>query len=383
MYYGGDTTAYWDTAQKLNNLFWYNPSSFFTEFFTSAPTRERFINFYPPEVGLPPTWIYKEDEAYFTSKIYALLSFITFRSYFAMTMICAYISFRVSWFLFEYVVTNFNFKLGNIAFGLLFLPSTAFWCTGITKDMLIYVSVVYLLTSFFYYSNKSNQTKKINYFYIIICFFVIYNIRDFMLISVLGPIVLAYGVRLANKQKSTFSKVFIQLFFVSTIIFSMATFMGSSKAEEFTLEAKVIQEDLRNNQTYGSNKYDLGITDFTPFGMVKAMPVSLFTAFYRPFIWEAQSLFVQLSALETLIFVLLTLTFIFGGNLYKKIVLIRSNDFLLASFTFAIILGFFAGYTSGLFGVLVRFKAPMLPFLFLILMNNDTDNFNLTREDIK
>jgi hypothetical protein len=41
---------------------------------------------------------------------------------------------------------------------------------------------------------------------------------------------------------------------------------------------------------------------------------------------------------------------------------------LMASLVFSLILGFFAGYTSGLFGVLVRFKAPLLPFLFLVLV---------------
>jgi hypothetical protein len=367
-YYGGDTTAYWDTAQKLNNLFWHNPSGFFSEMFSIEPTRERFINFYPPEVGLPPTWIYKEDEAFFTSKIFTILTFFTFRSYFAMTMICSFISFKVSWMIYEYVVQNFNINIRTASIGILFLPSTAFWCTGISKDMLIYSCVVYLLISFFNFKNNSDTSYKPNYFYIIVCLFIIYNIRDFMLIAVIGPISLAYGVRLANKQKSTFTKTFIQLLFVFSIMFLMVSFMQSTKAQEFTLEAKVIQEDLRNNQTYGTNKYDLGITDFTPFGMVKAMPISLFTSIYRPFIWEAQGLFVQLSALETMFFTFFTLSFIFNGNLFKKIAVIRNNDFLLACLTFSIILGFFAGYTSGLFGVLVRFKAPLLPFLFLVLM---------------
>ena len=47
----------------------------------------------------------------------------------------------------------------------------------------------------------------------------------------------------------------------------------------------------------------------------------------------------------------------------------------MASIIFALILGFFAGYTSGLFGVLVRFKAPLLPFLYLVL-NYKIENEN-------
>lgn len=370
VYYGGDTTAYWDTAQKLNNLFWYNPQAFFSELLTNSPTRERFINFYPPEVGMPPTWIYKEDEAFFTSKIYAMLTFLTFRSYFSMTMICSFVSFRVSWLLYEYVVQNFNINIRSAAIGILFLPSTAFWCTGITKDMLIYSCVVYLIISIFKLLNQKNIPFKPNYLYLLVSVLIIYNIRDFMLLTVIGPVAIAYGIRVSNRQKSNFSKNFIQLLLFVGMLGAMIVFMQSEKAQEFTSEAKVIQDDLRNNQTYGANKYDLGITDFSPIGMIKAMPVSILTAFYKPFIWEAQSLFVQLSALEAFVFILLTLHFVFRGKFLNKLTIIRSNEFLMASIVFSIILGFFAGYTSGLYGVLVRFKSPLLPFLFLVLLTN-------------
>jgi hypothetical protein len=35
---------------------------------------------------------------------------------------------------------------------------------------------------------------------------------------------------------------------------------------------------------------------------------------------------------------------------------------------FAVFLGFIVGFTSILFGVLVRFRAPLLPFLAIILL---------------
>jgi uncharacterized membrane protein YfcA len=79
-------------------------------------------------------------------------------------------------------------------------------------------------------------------------------------------------------------------------------------------------------------------------------------------------LFIQISALEALFFLLITIRFAFFQNPISGLRDIRNNELLMASLIFAIILGFFAGYTSGLFGVLVRFKAPLLPFLYLVLM---------------
>jgi hypothetical protein len=43
------------------------------------------------------------------------------------------------------------------------------------------------------------------------------------------------------------------------------------------------------------------------------------------------------------------------------------NEFALYALTFVLITAFMAGYTSILFGVLVRIRAIALPFFFLIL----------------
>ena len=368
LYSGGDSTAYWDSAQKLNNLFWENPLKYFYEMVTNNPERMRYISF-DNKIGLPPNWIYKEDEAWFAAKVYSILSFVTFRSYFAMTMITAFISFKVSWLLFEFILKYNVISERNAAIATLFLPSTCFWCTGITKDMLIYSSVIYLLIQLFTFLNASQFKAQRNWFLLILSIFLIINIRDFMLIAALGPFFMAIGARISQRQKSSFSKTFVQLIFITVVLLAVFSFLGSSKGQEFAQEAEVIQLDLKTNANYGDNKYDLGISDFSTAGMIRAFPISIFTAFYRPFIWDGGSLFVRLSAIEAFIFLILTLRFIFFSSFLKKLKEIRNNELLMASIIFALILGFFAGYTSGLFGVLVRFKAPLLPFLFLVLMH--------------
>lgn len=366
-YEGGDSTAYWDTAQKMNNLFWIKPSQFFSELFSSNHDRVRYISFAIETTGLPPNWIYKEDEAWFAAKIYSLLTFVTFKSYFAMTMITAYISFRVSWLLFEVLLKYKIISELNGAIATLFLPSTCFWCTGITKDMIIYSSVIYLLIQLFSFLNTEKLKEYRNLILGSIAVFLILNIRDFMLIAALGPFFMAFGARWSRKQSSGFSKFFIQLMFIGIVFYFMLFFLGSEKGQEFANEAQVIQTDLKTNDTYSDNRYDLGIVDYSPTGMLRAMPISIFTAFYRPFLWEPGSLFIKISAFESFVFLLISLRFLFN-NLINSLRDIRNNELLMASLVFALILGFFAGYTSGLFGVLVRFKAPLLPFLFLVLM---------------
>jgi hypothetical protein len=366
LYEGGDTTAYWDTAQKLNNVFWKSPVIYFQELFNSDINRQRIPHF-DLSTGLPPKWIYNEDEAWFAAKVFSLLTFITFKSYFAMTMITAYISFRVSWMLYELVLKYNLFSEKIAAIGVLFLPSTCFWCTGITKDMLVYTFVIYLLIQLFTFFNPSQLKSYRNWILATIAVYIIIYIRDFMLITAICPFVMALGARWSRAQSSGFSKWLIQLSFIALVLFAMTSFLGSEKGQEFAAEAEVIQKDLKTNTTYGNNRYDLGLTDYSTNGMLRAMPISIYTAFYRPYLWEGDSIFVRISALEAFLFLILTIRFFISNNFIKALRTIRNNELLMASLVFAIILGFFAGYTSGLFGVLVRFKAPLLPFLFLVL----------------
>ena len=239
--------------------------------------------------------------------------------------------------------------------------------------MLIYSSVIYLLIQGFTYLNPSQFKFYRNWFLIFVSIFLILNIRDFMIIVALGPFVMAMGARWSRVQTSSFSKWLILIVMVVGILFSMTVFLGSEKGKEFAAEAEVIQKDLKTNTTYGGNRYDLGVTDFSSSGMLKAMPVAIYTAFYRPYLWEGDSIFVRISAFESLFFLIITLRFFFANNIFKSLSIIRNNELLMASLVFALILGFFAGYTSGLFGVLVRFKAPLLPFLFLVLMYKKQD----------
>ena len=368
VYEGGDSTAYWDTAQKMNNLFWENPSGFITELFNNDPLRERYQNFNIDKTGMPPNWIYKENEAWFASKVFTFLSFITFKSYFAMTMITSYVSFRVGWLLYEMVLKYNLFSEKIAAIGVLFLPSTCFWCTGITKDMLVYTFIIYLFVQLFTFLNPKELKSYRNFTLTIFSIFIILNIRDFMLLTAIGPIIMALGARWSRKQSSRFSKFLIQLSVIVLVLLAMTNFLGSEKGQEFASEAEVIQKDLRSNATYGNNRYDLGITDYSTTGMFKSMPISVYTAFYRPYFWESDSVFVFISSIEAFFFILLTIRFIFTNNIFKSLRIIQNNDLLIASLVFALILGFFAGYTSGLFGVLVRFKAPLLPFLYIVLM---------------
>src|SRR5690606_7286870 len=129
------------------------------------------------------------------------------------------------------------------------------------------------------------------------------------------------------------------------------------------------QEDFAQNKLYGEDegkRYDLGEVEYSPFGILKVAPAAIIAGIYRPYIWEALSPSLFFNGLESILLLVLTFN-LFFRQLKVRIGVIRSNELLVFSIGFIILIAFMAGFTSVLFGVLVRIRAPLLPFLGLLL----------------
>lgn len=367
---GGDTTAYWEGAVKLNHLFWDSPEAYFMEMI-QVPSSETIRNYFNERTGYPPSWIYKEPESFFVSKIVSLFTFVTFNSYLAMTLISAAIVGFTSWKLYE-LVKDFTFcKHWLLAGATLFIPTVAFWCSGVSKDTFVlaaFQTIVYIAFSLVL------KKKQFNFKYFLLLFiagFFLFKMRDFMLIAIGAPLAAVFMSRLIKSMKDnplvlwTFRIVFTTVAIGLTLIY-LQTLANELTENAYLEELAVVQQDFAQNVLYTGPKYDLGITDYTPIGILSAVPISIFTAFYRPFLWEASSAFLLLSAFEGIFLMVLTYGFFFkSGGIKKHLQFIRSKEFLIFAILFSLILGFFAGFTSGLFNVLIRFKAPFMSLIVI------------------
>lgn len=368
---GGDTLAYWAGAVDLNNLFWDNPAAYFSELFQTSSS-ETITNNFNQRTGYPPTWIYYEPESFFICKIISILTFFTFNSYIAITLICATIAGFSSWKLYE-LVKDFKFcKQWVLATAVLFIPTVAFWCSGISKDTFILAAFQVFMYHAFSILLKKNSISFHGIVMLLFTAFILYHIRDFMIIAIGAPFIFVLLTRLAkNLSKSpvllwTIRALSGVLLIVVTPAYFSSLDDDSSKANAYLEEVVIIQQDFHQNKLYTGYRYDLGITEYTPWGMVKAAPISIITAFYRPFIWEANSAFLFVSGLESVLLIALTFGFFFrSGNIFKHFAFIRTQEFLVFAILFSLLLGFFVGFTSGLFNVLVRFKAP---FMIMIII---------------
>ena len=386
-YGGGDTTAYWDGAVNLNKLFWDNPIHYVEELFTTPEMGLQFERF-NLRTGYPPSWIYREPESWFVSKLFSLFTFFTFNSYLATTFIISYIASLASWRLFELVI-SFNFIPTHIAaIFTLFIPTVNIWCNGISKDTLILISLLFVIYQFFGFFDQKRKVGLYGIAVLIVYSFILFHLRPFMIIAILPPLFMAFGTGIIRRNSD--SVVLIATFrilimiiglFAIFLFFQTKDSLGSLNPEAYLEEAAIIQQDFAQNVHYTGKRYDLGITEVNSAEMIKAIPAAIIAAFYRPFIWESSSVFLVLSGVESVILLWLTFKFLFaGGGLFKNLNRIGKNEFLTFSIIFVLLFGFSVGFTSILFGVLVRFKAPILPFLAIVLYPKKPSK-NLPQDD--
>ena len=284
-----------------------------------------------------------------------------------MSLIVAFITTNASMRLYELVRSFGLHKDWHIALAVFFVPSLSFWCGGISKDTVMWISVCYFLHHTYQLISLDKKSSILNWLGVLLFLYVMWQVRSFMVVTALAPLLFAYGSRLRKKfgpgsMQSRLSSMAILIVVVTGIFI----FLSSSFSQELLKEAEVINKDMTTNKTYGSNRYDLGITDYSTTGMIKAVPASIVAGIYRPFIWESLSISLFLNGIESMILIFFTFRFIFSKGIKQRIAMIRENEFLIYALVFALILAYFAGFTSILFGVLVRFKAPVLPFLLLI-----------------
>ena len=374
LYGGGDTFAYFQCTEKLNHLFFTSPSNYFSELLNTPTTVSYYKNF-SPEIGYPPGWIYREPESYFIAKILSIISFFTFNSYWAITVVLAGISSVITYHFYNFVKNKKLVTNLKLAFALLFIPSVSFWCTGISKDTIVFlVLIIGVIYGIKIIENPKKELLK-NILYLSLALILLLQIRTFLIVTLLVPLFMSLSAALFRKYTTqavvrNFLRfvIFLSGFLIIVVYTQFSELLGSLFADRILQEATITQQDFSQNATYGSDKYDIGITEYSFSGVLSVAPQSIFAGIYRPIPTEATKISLVLNGLESLILITLTVLFFYPAGFKQRIAFIRKQELLIFCLFFSLTLAFMTGFSAGLFGVLVRLRAPLLPFFALFLV---------------
>ena len=137
--------------------------------------------------------------------------------------------------------------------------------------------------------------------------------------------------------------------------------------DNFSMHASELQRIGRGIRGGGSN-FALGDEIPTTLGgQLAYAPLALFAALFRPVIFEARNLLMLANALETTLLTLLLARIVFTRDLSRVRRQIMDDPFLVFCMVFVLALGVAVGLASTNLGTLSRYRAPILPFLALML----------------
>lgn len=385
-YGGGDTISYYSSAIPLSRLFWENSSDYFQVMINSTEITHSYsqmeweaytFNVFTNSTGIPLSFISHDPKTFIVSKLVSPLLIITGESYFASTILLAAITYIPIWVLFRLFLKYFPLLHRELAISIIFIPSVAFWGSGIMKDTFTFSSTVMAVFAFNeLLTRDKNWVKKLGYLLLLLLMcFITLSIKPYIL-NVLVPSLGIWLVGHSIKRISNpiFKFLVLPILFLVGIgsSFYLLRSLGSSM-DKFSLDnaiktAQVTQEDLSRAEQYGDNNFDIGKIDGSIPNLVSKFPQAVVAGLYRPFIFEAKSPVMFLSAIENLFLIGLLIITLLKVKISLIYHLIKATPILIFCITFSILFAFMLGITTPNFGALVRFKIPLVPFYTTMIM---------------
>jgi hypothetical protein len=196
----------------------------------------------------------------------------------------------------------------------------------------------------------------------------LFSLRQFVALAIIAPFFLAIAARYANRWSKRPIILFLFRGFVYvSLVLVFFVIANLDRTQVLIQEAQITQSDFSDNPIYTGAKYEMNQSDGSILGLVTSLPEAVFIALYRPFITENVGPNFIVNGLESVALLLFTGLFFLNRHLLQNLRFMFKSEFAIYMLTFVLLTAFMAGYTSILFGVLVRIRALVLPFFFLLL----------------
>lgn len=379
-YGGGDFFVYFYTAETLVQIFYNDPTEWIKYLFMNLNTANEI--YYSSDIFFQSGRLMSldvGDQNFFTSKIISVLAIPTFGDLFSTTILLVIVKAEASLYFYNAFSRIFPENSLALLIAVFFVPSTIFWSSAVGKDSISYVAVLYGFGNILLLFEK----KKTNYtviFLILLCY-LISKVRLFILLSIIIGIAVLLTSGINSKIKNIYAKILF-VFIVVPLCF-LAFFMlvatltaGNQQFNVDTLSEQVYlrQKDLtnpyyfRNREGMGST-YQLGDFEPTVPGLLSKAPIAIYTALFRPHLWDSTSPLVLISALEASIFLIIAGYILVTIGPVRIITHTFKDPMLLLFISYTIFFGFFLGMTSGNFGNLTRYRVTILPFWVAYLLS--------------
>jgi hypothetical protein len=373
---GGDTGLYYQAAQDLRTAIAEDNSNFWISFSTVKLTPESplFSYFYYDNYEYDLTYNYMVSAHNFLPGKLALLpSYLFNNSYICINLTFAFFAYGGSIRLFKAFTYFYPTYYKELALACLFLPGVGFWSSGLLKDPISFGCIgfiLYAVVSLFFIKKRFWSSIM----WILFSGYLLYYSKIYILLVLLLSLLIWLFAEFNRLIKD---KLLRNMFTAMTFILSIAVgyyllnyVTSLEAAQDYQLD-QLLTNAERERQGYaavaekfvGDSHFEINTSN--PFLMVVG---GVSATFYRPFIWEINSPIALLSAIESLMFLLITINFMIKKGVKRFFTVPFSDGKILMCFIFAFIFAVAVGISTANFGALSRYKIPCMPFYLIMLI---------------
>jgi hypothetical protein len=366
-YGGGDTYNYYEQATILNSSLDKSVITWFQLILNISPDTAPKVFEYSSKL----IW-YNSPSEHLVVVVTALLGLLNFSTFLPIALLFAAISYTGIWVLYRTFFSLYPKLHKQLAIAILFIPSTLVWGSSIFKDTICMFGVGWMTyTTFRIFINRDLSIK--NFFFLGFSFYTITTVKVYIILAFIPALSLWLMMSYTKNIRNTGLRWISNLFFI--FIMGLGLYLSSlqfsKELNRYSLDR--ITETLESTKgwiTYASgdegSTYKIVGNDGSITGMILNFPSGVIVTLFRPFIWEVRKLIVALSAIESLIFLYLTIKIFLSRS--RNIKLIFKDPTVLFCLVFALIFAYSVGISSGNFGALSRYKIPCLPFFGVFLV---------------
>jgi len=374
-----DVFKYFDDSKVMFDALLHKPIDYFQMLFGIKNDAPHFDTYYTQMNN----W-YRQYETNIYNDSHIIIRFNAFVRLFSFgylgvhTVLMSFIAILGQTALYKFIKQNSALKPIYIAVCVFLIPSVMFWTSGVLKEGLLFFGLGFFL--YFSYKLIYGFNFK-NLIWVSFSVILLVYLKFYIIASVF-PLLLVHYWLIKTRQNYVLLKYGIVLISFITLGFNLHHFFPNYNLVEIMVNKQNDFIHLAHNEQSGSLfNSELIKADFVL--ILKKTPQALFKTFFIPHIFMKQNTLSYIASIENMLFLLLLLFTLFHFKTKNTF-----DSFYFFCFFFTLITFILLGLTTPVYGALVRYKTPALPFLLaFIFMNIDTEKaknrFNKIKKIVK
>jgi hypothetical protein len=298
-------------------------------------------------------------------RLNALLLWLSGGVYFVHVLFFCFLAYFASVLLYNTLFGASSLGVATLGLATVIFPSILLWTSGVLKEPLLMLGLALLLVGLL---KKDNLTWRV---VLILLGSILLLYTKFVVLLAVLPTALVYGVA---QRWSTQRVISVYVLFYTAFVALAFLLLAVYPSLDWPKVLANKQANAIKEAAYFKAGSVVAMSSIEPtvWGVIKAIPMSVFNALFRPFFWEVNNVLMLANALENSLLILLAVYCVYWRDRLSSST-VNVIFFLLASgFTYYAVIGM----VTPVLGNLVRYKAPLLPLLLaaIILMSKGIED---------